>query len=65
MKMNEITTLTQTVNNVGFPIAVSMALFYQFIKTNDIIREFQEAIVKHTTTIDRLIDVIEKRGEDV
>ena len=63
--MNEVSSLTQAVNNVGFPIAVSIALFYQFVKTNDIIREFQEAIVKHTTTIDRLIDVIEKRKDDV
>ena len=63
--MNEVSSLTQAVNNVGFPIAVSIALFYQFVKTNDIIREFQETIVKHTTTIDRLIDVIEKRKDDV
>lgn len=63
--MSDIATLTDLINNVGFPIAVSVALFYQFIKTNDLIRGFQETIVKHTVTIERLIDVMEKRGEDV
>ena len=65
MIMDDMTTLTQLINNVGFPIAVSVALFYQFLKTNDLIREFQETIVKHTTTIDRLINVIEMREDDV
>ena len=63
--MNDMSMVTQMINNVGFPIVVSVVLFYQFIKTNDLIREFQETIVKHTTTIDRLIDVIEKREDDV
>lgn len=63
--MTEVSALTQLINNVGFPIAVSIALFYQYIRTNELIREFQEAIIKHTTTIERLVDVIEKRGEDV
>ena len=63
--MLDISMVVQLINNVGFPIAVSIALFYQFIKTNDLIREFQETIAKHTVTIERLIDVLEKRGEDV
>ena len=63
--MLEVSAITQLINNVGFPIAVSVALFYQFIKINDIIRDFQESIIKHTATIERLVDVIEKRGEDV
>lgn len=63
--MSDIATLTQLINNVGFPIVVSAALFYQYVKTNELVREFQETIIKNTATIERLIDVIEKRGEDV
>lgn len=63
--MSDVPTLTQLINNVGFPIAVSVALFYQFLKTNDLIREFQETIIKHTSTIERLIVLIEKSEKDV
>lgn len=58
--------LINVINNVGFPIAVSVALFYQLIKTNELVREFQATIVKNTSTIERLIDTLEdygKRGE--
>lgn len=58
--------LINLINNVGFPIAVSVALFYQLIKTNELVREFQATIVKNTSTIERLIDTLEdygKRGE--
>lgn len=58
--------LVNLINNVGFPIAVSVALFYQLIKTNELVREFQATIVKNTSTIERLIDTLEdygKRGE--
>lgn len=58
--------LINVINNVGFPIAVSVALFYQLIKTNELVREFQATIVKNTSTIERLVDTIEeygKRGE--
>lgn len=58
--------LINLINNVGFPIAVSIALFYQLIKTNELVREFQATIVKNTSTIERLIDTLEdygKRGE--
>lgn len=47
------------VSNVGFPIAISIALFYQLIKTNELVREFQATIVKNTDTIERLVDTIE------
>ena len=63
--MNDISTVTQLINNVGFPIAVSVALFYQFVKTNDLMRDFQKTIVKHTTMIERLINIIEKSEKDV
>lgn len=52
--------MTSLISNVGFPIAISIALFYQLIKTNEIVREFQATIVKNTATIERLIDSIEQ-----
>ena len=57
--------LIHLINNVGFPIAISVALFYQYIKTNELVREFQVTITRNTATIERLISLIEKRGEDV
>lgn len=56
--MNEITEL---INNVGFPIAVSVALFYQLMKTNELVREFQSTIVQNTETIERLGDIIDRK----
>lgn len=56
--MNEITEL---INNVGFPIAVSIALFYQLMKTNELVREFQTTIVQNTETIERLGDIIDRK----
>ena len=58
MIMNEITEL---INNVGFPIAVSVALFYQLMKTNELVREFQSTIVQNTETIERLGDIIDRK----
>lgn len=58
--------LIDIINNVGFPIAVSIALFYQLIKTNELVREFQVTIAENTAMIERLIDTIDdysKRGE--
>ena len=51
--------IVSLINNVGFPIAVSIALFYQLIKTNEIVREFQATIIQNTETIERLVDSIE------
>ena len=61
MLMNEITEL---INNVGFPIAVSVALFYQLMKTNELVREFQSTIVQNTETIERLGDIIDRKEND-
>lgn len=58
MLMNEITEL---INNVGFPIAVSVALFYQLMKTNELVREFQSSIIQNTETIERLGDIIDRK----
>ena len=65
MTMTDVSTLMQLINNVGFPIAVSVAQFHQYIKTNELVRDFQETIIKNTATIERLVNVMEKRGEDV
>lgn len=56
--------LMNMISNVGFPIAISIALFYQLIKTNELVREFQSTIVKNTDTIERLVDTIENHGTD-
>lgn len=56
--------LMNMINNVGFPIAISVALFYQLIKTNELVREFQATIVKNTDTIERLVDTIENHGNE-
>lgn len=57
----EAEVMAGLISNVGFPIAVSIALFYQLVKTNELMREFQATIVKNTATIERLIDVIEQQ----
>lgn len=53
---------TELVSNVGFPIAISIALFYQLIKTNEIVREFQSTIDKNTYTMEQVIDELKTRG---
>ena len=56
--------LMNMVSNVGFPIAISIALFYQLIKTNELVREFQATIVKNTDTIERLVETIGNHRND-
>lgn len=56
--------LINLINNVGFPIAISIALFYQLVKTNEIVREFQSTIVQNTETIDRLADIIDEKKKE-
>lgn len=56
--------LTNLINNVGFPIAISIALFYQLVKTNEIVREFQSTIIQNTETIDRLADIIDEKKKE-
>ena len=53
------TELMAMISNVGFPIAISVALFYQLLKTNELVREFQSTIVQNTATIELLVDNIE------
>jgi len=51
------------ISNVGFPIAVSIGLFYQMTKTNDsyleLLKEFQQVINNNTTSIDLLNATVE------
>jgi len=54
--MDEFTSL---ISNVGFPIAISIALFYQLMKTNEIVREFQSTIDNNTATMERMLDRLE------
>ena len=57
--MEEIMEVTSKfINNVGFPIAVSIALFYQLMKTNEIVLKFTTAIDKNTNAIQMLADEI-------
>ena len=56
-----MTEITELINNVGFPIAVSVALFYQLMKTNELVRDFQSTIVQNTETIERLGDIIDRK----
>lgn len=56
---------TDLVSNVGFPIAISIALFYQLVKTNELVREFQATIVKNTATIEMLVNSIEEHNNEI
>lgn len=51
------------ISNVGFPIAVSIALFYQMSKTNEtylkLLREFQDIINNNTHSINLLKETVE------
>lgn len=53
--------LIEMINNVGFPIAVSMILLYQLIKTNEVLRDLQSTIDKNTATMKRVIDDLREK----
>ena len=59
----------EIISNVGFPIAVSVALFYQMGKTNDmylgLLRDFQEVINNNTKSIDLLNSTVEDLQNDM
>ena len=46
--MADINTITEIINNVGFPIAVCVALFYQNMKTNETFNKLQETLYQNT-----------------
>lgn len=55
-------TIVNIISNVGFPIAVSVALFYQVNRTNemylDVIREFKGVIDNNTKSINDLSNAV-------
>lgn len=62
-------TIINVISNVGFPIAVSIALFYQVTKTNDmyigLLRDFQEVIANNTKSVELLNATIERLKRDM
>ncbi len=57
------------ISNVGFPIAVSVGLFFQMTKTNDmylkLLKDFQEVINNNTKSIDLLNATVEDLQNDI
>lgn len=50
--------ISNFINNVGFPIAISVALFYQLMKTNQFVMDFKTTIDKNTAAIEKLVNEI-------
>lgn len=57
------------ISNVGFPIAVSIALFIQMTKTNDkyldLLRDFKHIVENNTESIEMLNGTVEQLKEDM
>lgn len=62
-------TIINVISNVGFPIAVSVALFYQMTKTNEmyvnLLRDFQEVINNNTQSLNLLNATVEDLQDDM
>lgn len=62
-------TILDIVSNLGFPIAVSVALFYQMNKTNEtyisLLRDFQSVISNNTKSIDLLNVTVQELKYDL
>lgn len=62
-------TILEVVSNLGFPIAVSIALFYQMNKTNEtyigLLRDFQEVIGNNTKSIVLLNATVQELKQDL
>lgn len=60
--------VVEVINNIGFPITVSIALFYQNIKTQDTImqsfKEFKVVIEQNSDAVGELEKAISKLGGD-
>lgn len=58
----DVVMFTQFINNVGFPIAVSIALFYQNFKNNEThnktFYEFKEVINHNSKSIQKLTELV-------
>ena len=62
-------TLLDIVSNLGFPIAVSVALFYQMNKSNEtyiqLLRDFQDVISNNTQSINLLNTTVHELKNDL
>lgn len=63
--MSEANNIVQIINNVGFPIVVAGALFWQNIKTNEnyqtLLKELTDIIDNNTRSIKELSDKLGER----
>lgn len=65
----ETTIFTEMINQVGFPIAVCAALFYQNFKIQDnhnkTFKEFKNVINHNTNSINKLTELVNeiKKGD--
>ena len=61
--------MLEVISNVGFPIAVSIALFIQMTKTNDkyldLLRDFKHIVENNTESIEMLNVTVEQLKEDM
>ena len=62
-------SILDVVSNLGFPIAVSVALFYQMNKTNEtyiqLLRDFQSVISNNTQSINLLNATVHELKNDL
>lgn len=62
-------TILDIVSNLGFPIAVSVALFYQMNKTNEtyiqLLRDFQSVISNNTQSVNLLNATVHELKNDL
>ena len=62
-------TMLEIISNVGFPIAVSIALFVQMTKTNDkyldLLRDFKHIVKNNTESIEMLNGTVEQLKDDM
>ena len=62
-------SILDIVSNLGFPIAVSVALFYQMNKTNEtyigLLRDFQNVIANNTKSLDLLNATVQELKYDL
>lgn len=65
----ETVVFTELINSVGFPIAVTVALFWQNYKNNEMynktFQDFREVIDYNSQSIEKLTDLVNdiKKGE--
>lgn len=61
-------TIINVISNVGFPIAVSIALFYQMNKSNEaflqLLKEFSEIINNNTKSVELLNHTMQRIERD-